>query len=458
MKVSIIAILLSILTVASPFAHLNAQEDDTGIGNNSGGRYGSDSLTCIMNISLYREFFKQWRASNYENETIKDLINPWRWVLLNCPKGTQNTYIDGTRIVAYLIEKADNDELRNKYIDTLMMVYDQRIEYFSREGFVLGRKGVDLFSYRPEDTEQIYKDLKRSVELEGDNTAAPVLVYYMRSAVNMAREGKADSAIIFDAYETSTAIIEHNIKKLQDNPEERGNWEIVQNNVELLLEPFATCTDLVTIFRKKFMETPDDLELLKKITGMLDAKRCQTDPLYFETTKKLYELEPSPASAYLIGKMLFSEGEFGEAIEYLMEAEKMDDQDAIQRSYKYIAEAYRTLKNFPAARTFALKSAALNPSDGEPYLLIGDMYAESAKDCGDNDLTSRVAYWAAVDKYIRAKQVDPNIAEIADRRISSYSIYFPSMETIFFYTLREGDTYTVQCWINEDTRVRAARQ
>lgn len=456
MKVTIFAILMSLITAIAPSSFLFAQDEENGQGN-SGGRYGNDSLTCIMNISLYREFFKQWKASNYENETIKDLISPWRWVLLNCPLGTQNTYIEGTRIMAYLIENAKDEDLRNKYIDTLMMVYDQRIEYFSKEGFVLGRKGVDLFTYRPEDTELIYHDLNRSVDLEGDNTAGPVLVYYMRAAVNMARECKADSTIIFDSYDKASEIIDHNLKKNQDNAEEMDNWIIVQNNVELILEPFATCTDLVSIFRKKFTEKPDDLELLKKITGILDVKRCQNDPLYFETTKKLYKLEPSPSSAYLIGRMLLNEGKYSEAIEYLKEAEKLDDPDIVQRSYKYIAEAYRAIRNYPTARSFALKAIGMNPNDGEPYLTIGDMYAESARDCGDNELTSRVAFWAAVDKYIRARQVDPSIADIADKRIAAYSIYFPSLETIFFYTLKEGDTYTVQCWINEDTRVRASK-
>lgn len=454
MKKAVVAMILGLITAFMPPANVFAQEEES-IGG--GGRYGSDSLTCIMNISLYREFFKQWRASNYENETIRDVIGPWRWVFLNCPKGTQNTYIDGTRIMAWRIDNTTDPDLKNKYIDTLMMVYDQRIQYFGKEGFVLGRKGVDLFTYRVEDIELIYRDLKRSVELEGDNSAGPVLVYYMRAAVTMATSGKSDSTIIFDAYDMASGIIDHNLKKNQENPEEKENWLNIQSNVELILEPFATCEDLVTIFSKKFAEKPDDLELLKKITGILDAKRCQAFPLYFETTKKLYQLEPSPSSAYLIGKMLLSDGKFAEAIDYLKEAEKLEDSDAIQKSYKYIAESYRALRNFPAARSFALKSISLNPNDGEPYIMIGDMYAESAKDCGDNDLTSRVAYWAAVDKYARARQVDPNMADIADKRIAAYSIYFPSKETIFFYTLKEGDPYTVQCWINEETRVRAAK-
>jgi tetratricopeptide (TPR) repeat protein len=450
MKVTIIAILLGMITFSSPSVSLFAQESESG-------RYGSDSTTCIMNISLYREFFKQWKASNYTNEVIRDVIPPWRWVLINCPKGTQNTYIDGTKIMSYLIESTTDKNLRNKYIDTLVIVYDQRIKYFGKEGFVLGRKGVDLFTYRPEDTEMIYQSLKRSIELEGNASAGPVVVYYMRSAINMAKEGKADSAVIFDAYDEASAIIDHNIKANEGNAEEKANWEIVQNNIEVLLEPFATCTDLVSIFRKKFEASPDDVELLKKITTLLDNKKCHTDPLYFETTERLHDLEPSPESAYLLGKMLLTEEKYSEAIEYLKQAETLSDPSLVQKSYKYIAQAYLALRNFPMARSYALKSIAINPNDGEPYLMIGDMYAESAKDCGDNDLTSRVAFWAAVDKYFKAKQVDPSVAEIADKRIASYSIYFPSTQTIFFYALKEGDTYSVGCWINEDTRVRASK-
>ena len=457
MKRTIFTILFSLLFAGIPSSLLFAQEDETISGSN-GSRYGSDSITCIMNISLYREFFKQWKASNYQNETVNDVITPWRWVFLNCPKGTQNTYIDGVRIVSYLIESTTDSALKNKYIDTLMMVYDQRIIYFGKEGYVLGRKGVDLSTYRPEDAEQIYKDLKKSIELEGDNTAGPVLVYYMKSAVSMATEGKADSAIIFDAYDQSTRIIENNIKKNESNPEEKANWETIQVNVELILEPFATCTDLVKIYRNKFTESPDDIELLKKITFILDDKNCHDDPLYFETTKRLYELEPSPASAYMIGKMLLNEGKYAEAIDYLKETEQLEDPKAIEKSYLYTAQAYRALNNFPSARVYALKAAALNPANGDVYLLIGDLYAESAKNCGDNDLTSRVAFWVAVDKYYKAKQVDPSLAPEADKKIASYSVYFPAASTIFFYALKEGDTYRVECWINEDTKVRAAKQ
>jgi len=455
MKRLFFVVLFSVLFAGLPTTVTFGQDESPSGGS---GRYGSDSLTCIMNISLYREFFKQWKASDYKSETIKDVIGPWRWVFLNCPKGTQNTYIDGVKVVTYLVESTQDPALKDKYVDTLMMVYDQRIQYFGKEGYVLGRKGVDLFTYRPQDVENIYKALKRSVELEGDNTAGPVLVYYMNAAVNMAKSGKSDSTIIFDTYDVATQIIDNNIKKNEENPEEKSNWMTIQGNIELILEPFATCPDLITIYRKKFNENPNDIVLLKKITTLLDDKNCHDDPFYFETTKRLYELEPTPASAYLIGKMLLSENKYAESIDYLKEAEKLEDQKYVEKSYLYIAQAYQALNNFPASRTYALKAIAINPANGEPYMMIGDLYAMSAKDCGNNDLTSRVAYWAAVDKYIKAKQVDAKVAEEADRRIASYSAYFPPIATIFFYTLKEGDTYRVECWINEDTRIRAAKQ
>jgi tetratricopeptide (TPR) repeat protein len=410
-----------------------------------------------MNISLYREFYKQWKASGYKNQTINDAIKPWRWVFLNCPKGTQNTYIDGVKILDYLINKETDAEKKDKLVDTLMMLYDQRIQYFGKEGYVLGRKGVDLYKYRPEDYESVFNALSRSIELEGNKSAAPVLVYFFRSAVSMVKNGKADTALIVDSYISSNEIIEYNMDKYAGNQSKLANWEIVKGNIELTFEPYATCEDLIPVYRKKFEETPDDIELLKKITEMLDKKKCQEDPLFFETSQKLYELEPTPESAYLLGKMLLKEGNFSEAVEYFKQTEEVENEDLKARAFKYMAEAYRAMKQFSTARSYALQTASLDPEDGEVYILIGDMYAESAKDCGDNDLTNKVAYWAAVDKYYMAKKVDPELSELANRRISSYSLYYPTLETIFFYDLKEGDEYTVECWINEKTTVRAAK-
>ncbi len=148
---------------------------------------------------------------------------------------------------------------------------------------------------------------------------------------------------------------------------------------------------------------------------------------------------------------------YNQAIPYFEEATKSEDVDKAQGAYKLLAETLRAMRNYPRAKQMALKALELKPEDGRPYIIIGDLYAASAKDCGNNEFTSRVAYWAAVDKYMQAKRVDDSQTEIANRLIATYSAYFPTKESIFFNGYEEGNPYTIECWFKEETIVRAAK-
>ena len=65
-------------------------------------------------------------------------------------------------------------------------------------------------------------------------------------------------------------------------------------------------------------------------------------------------------------------------------------------------------------------------------------------------------YWAAVDKYVKAKHVDPEMAAAMNKKIAIYKAHFPTRETMFFYNIKPGDKYKVGCWINETTIARAS--
>ena len=81
----------------------------------------------------------------------------------------------------------------------------------------------------------------------------------------------------------------------------------------------------------------------------------------------------------------------------------------------------------------------------------------SASEIGSGDFEGRVAYWAAVDKFERAKQIDPSVAGRANELIRTYTPHFPTRENIFFNDYAEGQSYTVGGWINEVTTIRAAK-
>jgi len=430
-------------------------------------KYGEDSVTCVINISLYFEFYKQWKASDFTSQSIEEVFKPWRWVFNNCPLGSENIYVNGVNIYQYRIENEKDKEKREKYVDTLMMIYDQRIEYFpnhyktgqSQVGSILGRKGIDLYTFSPDRYEETYNTLKKSIELDGNAADGTVLIYYFRSVIKMAKKSKIDSTAIVDVYDKAIDILDYNIKGLEAAGDTHWaeNYKNFKGNIDATFEPFATCEDLVKLFSKKYKANPDDVNLLRKITAMLDKRDCTSDPLYLNASVRLHELEPSPESAYNIGKLMLKDQNYVKAVPYLEQATNSSDKDRAHSAYKLLAEVQRANKNFPRSRQMALKALELDPTDGAPYITIGDLYAASAKQCGDNEFTSRVAYWAAIDKYEQAKRVDSSVAETANKRIADYRVYFPSSETIFFYDYKEGDPYTIECWFTETTTIRAAK-
>ena len=468
MKTRIWAVLFSLIATATFvgfgfYASAIVPEKQSDINGNElsipqeYGKYGKDSAQCVVKLSLYREFYKQWKASGYKNPAVHDAVGSWRWVFKNCPQASQNTYIDGLNMMEFYMKEAKTDEIKSAYIDTLMIIYDQRIKYFGREGYVLGRKGSDLFKYAPEDYEKAYHIFKKSVDLRGNQSESFVLVYYFRTVSKMVDNDKIEIGQIVDVYDQLSNIIDFNLKNNAEGSKKHTEWVNVKGNIDLTFEPYANCEDLIKIYSKKFAETPDDIDLLKKITAMLDKKDCTDSELFFETSVKLNELDPSPSSSYMIAKMMFKKEQFNDAIPYLEDALKIEDDGTKSDVYLLLTSIYKQMDNFPKARSYARKSLDLNPGQGHALLMIGDMYAASASDCGDNDLSRKAAYWAAVDKYRKAKAADEEVVDIANKRIAIYTKQFPVTETLFFYDLAEGDSYTVGCWINETTKGRAAK-
>jgi len=448
MKAALFLLMISLFPFSTAFSQAN--EDPEAKTMNKGPKYGSDSATCVMHLSLYREFFKQ---KNY-----KDAYPHWKWVFNNCPMASQNTYIDGAKLVTSKIDETKDPVKRDLLVDTLMSIYDQRITYFSREGYVLGRKGVDLFTFRPEKTEQIYQVLKKSVDLSGNKSEGSPLVYYFRSIIGMVDLQKLDKSAIVDGYDQISQIIDFNLKLNQENEQQRASWENIKGNIESTFEPFATCPDLVSIYERKFAEKPEDLDLLKKITNVLDRKKCTDSDLFFKATENLHKLEPSAQSAYLMGTLNLKKENYGKAADYMQQAANLfeDNTDKI-KALELLGNINFNQRNFSQARSNALKILQINPSYGKAYILIGDLYAASSSMCTEDDLGGKTVFWAAIDKYLKARNVDPSVEGDANAKIAQYAKHFPASSDLFFRDLQEGSSYTVGCWINETTTVRGTK-
>lgn len=442
-----------------------------------GPKYGEDSATAVKNLSLYRENFKQWKSSGYTNDAIDYAIDGWRYCLLHAPLSSQHIYFDGVKIVEHLIakaEKAGDSLLREKYIDTLFLVYDIQIKAFGcksqyGEAFILGRKGRDMIQYRKKDPIPAYLTLKRSIDLDPDNAEAGTISIFYKILEFMVKTGKADTTLIFDYYDVLISAANKQIKKYKqlniDKPEDsvKNNKFLAQymqaeSNVNSLFDPWANCEQIMMIYTPKFDENKDDVAWLAKLVGLMYNKGCTDNELYFAASEARYELEPSPAAALDLGKAFYKAKKYAEAIKYLKIAtEGLEDPLEKAEAYLVIATSYKELGQYSNARAAALRCAELDPTNGKPYILIGDMYAATAASCGDNPVSQRAGYWTAADKYAKAKSVsnDEKIIDIATQKYNAAYAGFPTTEDIFFYGFNKGDSYTVSCWYTESTVIRS---
>ena len=457
-------------------------------------KYGADSAACVTNLSIYSEAYKQWEAAKFAPESVSiEMINAWRSVFLNCPRSSQLIYTRGEKILDYLIRKNPKD--KGAYIDTLCMMMDTRAKYFptdpktgaSQVANIYGRKGMLIYTYDKNRYEEAYNVLKAAVALDPTQLQGAYIDAYFKATIDMVNNGKEEKMTIINVYQELTDVLDGNIKVLAEKEtqlleakataEESNDTDAiasfekqiekneksininkgVKNNLDNLFQPYASCEDLIKVFAAKMAETPNDIVLLKRITTILDKKDCTDSKLFLDASKKLYELEPSPEAAYNIGVKLFKEGKNGEAATYFEQATSSDNNDRVFRAYRNLAYCYLNINSYVKCRDAARRAAAVDPTSGEPYILIGMAYAASANSLSDSKFGGKEAYWAAVDKFVKARQLDPSVANRANDYIRSYSQHFPSMETIFFNDYAEGQSYTVGGWINETTTIRPAK-
>jgi hypothetical protein len=250
-----------------------------------GSKYGSDSATCISNLSTVVEFTKI-KVFDYA-------LPAWRSVFYNCPRASKNIYISGATIFKNLIEQQEDIKLKDKYIDTLMMIYDQRIQYFNEEGFVNIRKGMDLLNYRPSDKSNIYKYLDKGVQLNKSKTELNALIAYLQTTIVLANEGSLSKDQIMENYDL--------VVKLLD----QSNDPAVPQTREIVDKLFAgsgaaDCDKTNEIYVARLNASNITADQLKQIVKTLELSKCTESAAYGKANEMLFSMEPSASAAFNI--------------------------------------------------------------------------------------------------------------------------------------------------------------
>jgi len=434
-----------------------------------------DMEQLLEHHSVYRD--------NVKLENYADAIKPWEIVYSKAPAADGKRdfhFTDGIKIYKYKLANATEAE-KPEMKKMILELYDGCITCYNegvltikggdeavkkRVAYLLGQKAYDMYYELNSDYGPNMEAFETAVKLGGNNTLYNVLIPYAAVTTYQFQKGKIEAEKARAVFDEIIPITEHNIEAGGDYaPYYENALANINSELSKIDEEIYDCAYFKTKLRPKYDENPDDPELARELYGQLIRRGCdKTDPLVSELEKK-YETWAAGVNAQkqaefeannpgMLAKKAYDSGDYDGAISKYREAINMEDDMQQKASYHYYIAStlFRKKKEYSAARQEARTAISLNPNYGRAYMLIGDMYATSARNCGDS-WNQRLAVLAAMGKYSKAASIDPSVADEANNKKSKYRGSLPDKSEGFLRGVKEGDKQKVGCWIGETVTV-----
>ena len=433
---ALIAVLMPLSLVAQP-----AQGQDSG----------PSKQQKAMHYSLYYESFK-----NDEFESAKGDLE---WIMENAPgfpSGDDRNFEREFKLYKGLAEKADSEDQRRAYLDTAATLLATAPKRMDERGI-----SYDRYEWEIEKGRFLQEYQDSLPKLDTESLKNPEVHY--RKAFDLAPEE-------VDPYYVQQVLRGH----LEDNEQqkalsfvekveaERGDDEKVKKIISSVRDDIFGKNPQARInyLQKPLGANPDSAEVM---LSLFDADVQQGNiSKASELAPRVMETNPPAETVREIAEMRLEDGRPEDALQAY---DKAIDEGADIKAKDYFnrGDAYKQMDNFSKAQQQYRKAIEMKSDYGRAYVAIGDLYTRAVSQCSGSQLgrKDKAVYWAAVDKYRQAMDVDSSISSVAESKIQSYRDVFPTQEDIFYredWTDGEQITIDYGCysWINETTTVRQA--
>ncbi len=437
-----------------------------------------NSEECMQNLSIFAEYAK---VKNYD-----EAYESWMSVRKECPSLNVAVFSYGERILKDRIKKATPETLAAETAD-LMKLYDEWLENFptkknvSVKGDIISSKAQAILDYKTADKMQVYKTFDLAYQTDAKSFSNPKELYnYFKTLYDLYKEGTHGVSMeqLFNKYEEVSEKFELEstnlakkldviLKKQEDgvplnsrDVRSKRVYGINSNaigtflsNLDAIISKEATCVNLVPLYKRNFEEFKSDAIWLKRAASRMDSKECSDDPFFVTLVEALHTLDPSADSAYYLGILKDKAGDSDEALKYYEESISLQTDPYKKAKILYkIAIKFKNAGRKFLARSYARKALSFQPSMGRAYLMISNLYAGSANDCGETQFNKRAVYWLAAQMAYKAGEVDGSIKKLALKTARSYEGRAPS-KTEIFTEGNQGATIQFDCWIKSSVKV-----
>lgn len=434
-----------------------------GVEDGSRFGHGQDSIDCLNNISLYSE--------NLKTKNYADAYTYWKKVFADAPVSRHSLYTDGVTILKNLIAGTKVLDERKAYADTLMLVYDQQLQYLDKlnllrktpwtEYYVKGEKAHTYLTYYPRmDNNVAYDMLREVIETAGAKNQYYIIGDYMKVSLAKLKNDSTHREQFIQDYLVSAEHIASINEKVQNmstpNPKLIEAVAKIKDNVDgyFINSGAAECDQLEAIYAPKVEENKDNLEYLRKVVGVMAMLSCTESDIYYTASEYAHHIAPTAATAAGCAYSYLKRGDMAKSIEYFDQAIELDTVAESRADYCYKAAVIlNSDRQLGKAKSYVTKAISLNGNKGAYYILLANIYAAAPK-WNDEPLIDKCKYFVVLDRLYQAKRVDESIAEEANKMIAAYSTHTPAVQDLFMLGKKEGDKVHVGGLINETTTIR----
>jgi len=422
---------------------------------------------CTETLSLMATSVKAKDVSGYDYLTT---------LRKDCPSFHKSIYSQGEFAIKLKIEKAANPVEKEKYVRDLLKFYDEHDQYFPNNGAGNKmKKGLALFENKVGTSDEVFQLLDVAFKTDYANFKYAKAIYvYFEILVNNHKANKGiELQQVFDKYDDLTKKLDEEEVELSNekdaflSKEEAGQaltdkesarkarlennleiFENVRNDMDNVILELSTCAKLIPFYQKGFEQNKTNEEWLKRATNRLEAKGCDSDPLFSKMSEALYKLNPSAEAAEKLGVVEYQRKNMTKAMEYFNQAANLHTDNTKKANIYYKIASLYSKSNKVQSRNYARKALQVKPSYGKAYLLIASLYGSSINECGNDQFEKRAMYWLAAQYCNKAASADSTIKAKANSDAAKYRAAAPS-KTEIFQSGKAGQRIAFNCWVGE---------
>ena len=444
----------------------------------TGQLQAQDNQQCLQNLSIF--------AENAKVKNYAAAYEPWTLVRNECPKLNVAIYSYGERILKDRLKNATPAE-KVAAEQALLGLYDDWIINFpvkkgvNKVGDILSSKAQSMIDFKIGTTKDAYTIFDRAFTEDAKSFTNPKRLYnYFKTLYDTYKNGdnSITTEMLFNKYEEVTekfeieatslakrldvilkkeesgaALTTKDLKRKRIYGVNSNAIGVFLRNLDAIIAKESSCENLIPLYQRNFEENKTNSVWLKRAASRMDSKECSDDPLFVTLVEALHGLDPSADSAYYLGLLNDKQGKSNDALKYYEESIALESDPYKKAKILYkIALKFKDRGRKSSARSYARKALGYQPSLGKAYLLIANLYASSANDCGDSQFDKRAVYWLAANTARKAASVDASIKKAALKTAKSYEGRAPS-KTDIFTDGREGTSVTFSCWIGTSVKV-----